>query len=341
MVLVRRGDDAERVPRAAVGQAGVVRVDERRRDAASRSRAGSRPRARSSCRRSRRRRRRLRAARKPTRPSSSPAFGAAVEVRHVAGEPEQLQLEREPERIEAGLADARAGSASSRSRKRVSAANARSFASCSVKSRSIASAPTSPTASLYGSSRVSRWEERGRPRSPSAARRSPGAASARRATAARAWRRSATSSSARPLRPRRRDRGRPCRRAGRDRPRRTGTSAARRPQSCTSGPSSECRAATRRELTAAHLRCTPDEQIQIYTTRWCGYCVRAKALLDGKGLPYEEILLDDDPDFRRTLHELTGGWTVPQILIDGTPIGGYAELWRLDKSGQLDSGLAA
>ena len=79
----------------------------------------------------------------------------------------------------------------------------------------------------------------------------------------------------------------------------------------------------------------------MYSTRWCGYCVRAKALLDGKGLAYEEILLDDDPEFRRRLQELTGGWTVPQIVIDGTPIGGYTELWRLDKSGQLDARLAA
>jgi glutaredoxin 3 len=82
-------------------------------------------------------------------------------------------------------------------------------------------------------------------------------------------------------------------------------------------------------------------RIQMYTTRWCGYCVRAKALLDDKGLDYEEINLDDDPAFRRTLQELTGGWTVPQIVIDGTPIGGYTELWRLDKSGQLDARLAA
>jgi glutaredoxin 3 len=52
-------------------------------------------------------------------------------------------------------------------------------------------------------------------------------------------------------------------------------------------------------------------------------------------------MLDDDPAFRRTIQELTGGWTVPQILIDGRPIGGYTELWRLDKSGQLDARLAA
>jgi glutaredoxin 3 len=82
-------------------------------------------------------------------------------------------------------------------------------------------------------------------------------------------------------------------------------------------------------------------RIQVYTTGWCGYCVRAKALLEGKGLEYEEIRLDEDPAFRAKLNELTGGWTVPQIVIDGTPIGGYTELWRLDKSGQLDARLAA
>ena len=82
-------------------------------------------------------------------------------------------------------------------------------------------------------------------------------------------------------------------------------------------------------------------RIQLYTTRWCGYCVRAKALLDAKGIAYEEISLDDDPAFRHNLFDLTGGWTVPQILIDGTPIGGYTELWRLDQSGALDGSLAA
>ena len=77
-------------------------------------------------------------------------------------------------------------------------------------------------------------------------------------------------------------------------------------------------------------------RIRVYSTRWCGYCVRAKALLDSRGLPYEEVNLDDDPQFRRKLNELTGGWTVPQIVIDEQPIGGYTELWRLDKSGALD-----
>jgi glutaredoxin 3 len=69
--------------------------------------------------------------------------------------------------------------------------------------------------------------------------------------------------------------------------------------------------------------------------------VRAKALLDSRGIAYEEINLDDDPGFRATLNELTGGWTVPQILIDDRPIGGYTELWRLDREGRLDELLAA
>jgi glutaredoxin 3 len=76
--------------------------------------------------------------------------------------------------------------------------------------------------------------------------------------------------------------------------------------------------------------------VQMYTTRWCGYCVRAKTLLESRKIPFEEISLDDDPEFRRRLMELTGGWTVPQILIDGRPIGGYTELWQLDRSGELE-----
>ena len=75
----------------------------------------------------------------------------------------------------------------------------------------------------------------------------------------------------------------------------------------------------------------------MYTTRWCGYCVRAKTLLDSRGLEYEEINLDGDPRFRQRLLELTGGWTVPQILVDGNPIGGYTELWQLDRSCELDN----
>jgi glutaredoxin 3 len=76
-------------------------------------------------------------------------------------------------------------------------------------------------------------------------------------------------------------------------------------------------------------------RVRLYTTRWCGYCVRAKALLEQRGIPYEEISLDDDPAFRQTIFDLTGRRTVPQIFIDDEPIGGYVELWRLDQAGQL------
>jgi glutaredoxin 3 len=81
--------------------------------------------------------------------------------------------------------------------------------------------------------------------------------------------------------------------------------------------------------------------IRMYTTRWCGYCVRAKALLKSRGLPFEEISLDGEPAFREKLHELTGGWTVPQITIGDEVIGGYTELWQLDRAGALREKLAA
>jgi glutaredoxin 3 len=81
--------------------------------------------------------------------------------------------------------------------------------------------------------------------------------------------------------------------------------------------------------------------VEMFSTRWCGYCVRAKALLEQLEIPFEETLLDDDPHFRATLHERTGGWTVPQILVDGRPIGGYSELWQLARSGRLAELLAA
>jgi glutaredoxin 3 len=78
-------------------------------------------------------------------------------------------------------------------------------------------------------------------------------------------------------------------------------------------------------------------RIQVYTTHWCGYCVRAKALLDSRGLDYEEVSLDHEIGFRQKLLDLTGGWTVPQVVIDGRPVGGYTELWRLDREGRLDA----
>ena len=76
-------------------------------------------------------------------------------------------------------------------------------------------------------------------------------------------------------------------------------------------------------------------RIELYTTAWCGYCDRAKALLRERGLPYEEVRVDHDPAFRAKLLELTGRWTVPQVLVDGQPIGGFLELRELDRRGLL------
>jgi glutaredoxin 3 len=77
-------------------------------------------------------------------------------------------------------------------------------------------------------------------------------------------------------------------------------------------------------------------RVLVYTTEWCGYCVRAKSLLEERGIEYEEVHMDGDPEFRQKLLDMTGHWTVPQIFVDGRSIGGYMELWALDRSGGLE-----
>ena len=78
----------------------------------------------------------------------------------------------------------------------------------------------------------------------------------------------------------------------------------------------------------------------MYTTEPCGYCRTAKALLNKRGIPFEEINLARDPDGRAQLVERTGMMTFPQVIIDGESIGGYTELAQADKDGRL-SGLAS
>ena len=78
-------------------------------------------------------------------------------------------------------------------------------------------------------------------------------------------------------------------------------------------------------------------EILMYTSGRCPYCVRAKRLLDAKGVEFEEIhLAPADGQARVRLAELTGRYTVPQILIDGTPVGGFDDLKALDDRGELD-----
>ncbi len=87
------------------------------------------------------------------------------------------------------------------------------------------------------------------------------------------------------------------------------------------------------------MRLVPE--IVLYTTEWCGYCVRARALLDSLALDYDLVALDDDPAFRQRVHDLGGRWTVPLVMIDGQPIGGYDELAALNRSGVLAERFAA
>ena len=76
-------------------------------------------------------------------------------------------------------------------------------------------------------------------------------------------------------------------------------------------------------------------RIVIYTTPSCPFCVRAKRLLDARGIPYDEIDASDDAALRADLVKRTGRRTVPQIFIDGESIGGFEELAALDASTRL------
>ena len=83
-------------------------------------------------------------------------------------------------------------------------------------------------------------------------------------------------------------------------------------------------------------------RVEIYTTPWCPYCIAAKRLLATKGVAYEETDVSGDSDKRQEMMARADGrYTVPQIFIDGTPIGGCDELHALDRAGKLDPMLAA
>jgi glutaredoxin 3 len=73
----------------------------------------------------------------------------------------------------------------------------------------------------------------------------------------------------------------------------------------------------------------------VYSSANCPYCVRAKELLNNKGIHYQEIMVDLDPAQREIMMERSGRRTVPQIFINDHPIGGYDDLYALEKSGEL------
>ena len=82
---------------------------------------------------------------------------------------------------------------------------------------------------------------------------------------------------------------------------------------------------------------TPSSKVEIYTTLFCPFCIRAKQLLNSKKLMYDETDVTARLGLRKTMTERAGGRTsVPQIFIAGQHIGGCNELLDLERSGQLD-----
>ena len=77
-------------------------------------------------------------------------------------------------------------------------------------------------------------------------------------------------------------------------------------------------------------------KVQIYTTNWCPYCTAAKALLDDKGVAYEEIDVTDPTLRMDMIQRAHGRRTVPQIFIGERHVGGYDDLSALERRGQLD-----
>lgn len=78
-------------------------------------------------------------------------------------------------------------------------------------------------------------------------------------------------------------------------------------------------------------------KVLIYTTKVCPYCIKAKHLLQSKGVEYEEIDVTNDDATRQLMVEKSGGMrTVPQIFINDKAIGGCDDLYQLDKDGALD-----
>jgi glutaredoxin 3 len=80
--------------------------------------------------------------------------------------------------------------------------------------------------------------------------------------------------------------------------------------------------------------------VLIYLTEWCPFCQRAKALLKKKNVSFTEIDVDDRPELRSWLVSSSGQRTVPQVFINGQPVGGYTDLEKIDRQGKLDALLA-
>jgi glutaredoxin 3 len=86
---------------------------------------------------------------------------------------------------------------------------------------------------------------------------------------------------------------------------------------------------------------TGSTRVVMYTTGWCGYCERARALLRRKGVAFTEVRIDEHPAERETMIRLSGGRrTVPQVFVGDQHLGGSDEIHALDREGRLDELLA-
>lgn len=80
--------------------------------------------------------------------------------------------------------------------------------------------------------------------------------------------------------------------------------------------------------------------VVIYSTGYCAYCERAKALLQRKAVAFTEIMVDQDPVQRAEMERRSGRRSVPQIFVGATHVGGFDEIHRLEREGKLDALLA-
>lgn len=82
-------------------------------------------------------------------------------------------------------------------------------------------------------------------------------------------------------------------------------------------------------------------KVVVYCSNWCPYCIKAFQLLDGKGVEYEKISVDGQPQVRAAMAEKAGRTSVPQIWIGELHVGGCDDLFALERAGKLDSLLSA
>lgn len=80
----------------------------------------------------------------------------------------------------------------------------------------------------------------------------------------------------------------------------------------------------------------PAPKVTVYTASYCPYCVRAKRLLQRKGVAFEEIDAEGKDELRAWLVEKTGQMTVPQVFVGERSLGGFSDVEALDRQGKLD-----